>query len=73
MENMDNTDLRQQSEIDQLHEHAKDNKTTDRLQWAALFLFAIGLSFYLNIVLLSALKSQGATLNNIIDKCGIVK
>ena len=65
---MDSVDAQQQSELDQLHEHARDNRTTDRLQWLGL-IAALALSAYTNIILGGAIKAQSATIEALRQIC----
>lgn len=67
---MDEIDTRQQAELDQLHAAAKENKNTDRWQWIILLSFALGLTFYVSMILTSALNIQGHTIERLTDQCG---
>lgn len=65
---MDEIDARQQAELDQLHAHAKDKKMIDRFQWAAIFILSASLLLYVNIALISVIKMQAATIQNLLAK-----
>ena len=65
----DPINARQDQQLEQLHEAAKDNRKTDILQWLALALVGLALAVYVNVVLVSALNIQGSTIRTIIERC----
>ena len=65
----DPINARQDQQLEQLHEAAKDNRKTAILQWLALALVGLALAVYVNVVLVSALNIQGSTIRTIIERC----
>ena len=55
-------DEAQQNDIDNLKEHAMDNKTTDTMQWLAIAAAVIGLLLYMNFSLIGIMRSQADTI-----------
>ena len=66
---MDDIDSKQQAAIDQLQEHAKDNRTTDRAQWVTMAVVAVSFLVYINMGLISVLNSQADSLKKVAESC----
>ena len=67
---MDSVDAAQQEALNHLSEAAKENRRTDLAQWLVIVVVALGLSVYVSLLLGSALKLQGETIQRITERCG---
>ena len=63
-------DLVQDQKIEQLTEHAKDNRTTDNAQWVVLFGGLLFLALYMNLIMGSVIRAQSAALQEAVHRCG---
>lgn len=67
---MDDVDAKQEAAIEQLREHARDNRTTDAWQWLGLAVVAFSLVLYVSLLLGSTVRLQGASIQSLVERCG---
>ena len=70
MNDMDAVDAKQQEQIETLQRKAEDNRSTDRWQWVVILSVAVGLLLYVNMALVSLIRSQSETISYFRESCG---